>query len=157
MFEPSKIGQYGFNPTVTVWITAPLELSFKSVPATSSVTQTLTPSKRVREGSIVYSRISSRISPQSGPTQGATGREGQAPPLRHGETVSSCAARSDAKGAFAAAGVSERRRAARRCAQRVQTSRNGGATVVSRVGLEPTEPDPKRPKRLISSPRFPQF
>ena len=43
MFEPSKIGNWGDAPTVTVCRMAPAASSLKSLPATRSVTQTFAP------------------------------------------------------------------------------------------------------------------
>src|SRR5215470_13034503 len=44
IFAPSKAGNFGPDPTVTVWSTAAFESSFKSLPAASSVTQMFEPS-----------------------------------------------------------------------------------------------------------------
>src|SRR5262249_20289837 len=45
MFVPSKTGNSGLEPTVTVWSTAPAPSSFRRVPGVVSVTQTFAPSK----------------------------------------------------------------------------------------------------------------
>src|SRR5262245_11842318 len=50
MLVPSKTGDTGKIPTVTVWRMAPLESSFRRVRAVGSVIQTLAPSKRAVSG-----------------------------------------------------------------------------------------------------------